>query len=86
MRYLCGPLLGFCLLVIVNDKSLNLENTTFTALFVLLLIYVKIIKKTFFQAIDLFFLPELNFRLSLKSDEGTILYLYSIVAAIVIPK
>ena len=32
--------LGFCLRVIVNEKPLNLEKTTFNVLPVLLLIYV----------------------------------------------
>ena len=39
VRYLRGTSLGFCLRVTVNQKTLNLDKTTFSVLSVLLLIY-----------------------------------------------
>ena len=38
-RGMCETPLGFCLRIIVNEKPLNLEKTTSSALFVFLLFY-----------------------------------------------
>ena len=46
-RCLRGTALGFCLRVIVNEKSLNLEKTTSSVLSVLLLIIVLNVQKIF---------------------------------------